>query len=186
MTRLNQLRTEALGVLLNETFRCVEQQMHEGFVALAAKNAQMRNMKAQFFTTHGEVFPTKTPNGASITGIRVTAPPLHFTLIEEFDNIRAIKQRSNFTAIKNFYGDVLTISRNGIVLDALLPAVLVSSLRKKFNPGDYRRLDHGQSPHQYAVEPIETTQENIQKIKDHYQFTIITLRDLLMDNLLLQ
>lgn len=181
MKSCHQLKAKAVEILLEETFSCVDKIVHEAHVIIARKNAQLRNNNTSFFIYEGTIYPKCSSN------IPVRSQPLHYSLLEELDQANAIKDKADFTGIKNYFTAVISQSFYGSVLDALLPGVLVTQLREKFSNEEFSAINRGTN---HASTPplwdIETVREGIVRIQSHYQDTIIHLRHLLMDKLLLQ
>ena len=182
---VNSLKEEALQLLLKESFRHINRMAYEDFSELARKNANIRNINAGFFLFAGEVYPHKDNIGTPVRSNPIAAPPLHYSLFEEYDAIVKRTNSSGMTKLCNYYRAVLSASINGIVLDELLPTILVSSLKHAFTKEQYSLINCGVSDVQSRWQPIEDTRKVIEDIKKHYMDTIIILRNMLMDKFLL-
>lgn len=174
------LQMEAVEILLDETFRHVHEIAHEQYQAIGKTNAQLLLVATTRFIHKGVIYPS-TPTSSYQGGI----PTLHYSLISELESINKLVISADYHAIKNFFVAAISQSHNGIVLDGVLPAVLVNTLRAKFIEYEFKSIDMGICDG-LKPEPLSTTQQNIQLIKDHYASTISTIRNLLMDKLLLQ
>lgn len=189
---VNVLKDKALQILLTESFRYINQLAYEEQFALAQANARVRGVTASFFMYAGDIYPDKTKNGESVRLVNVVAPPLHYSLYEEFDAINKRSVHAGIMDVSNYFRAVLSYSVNGIVLDELLPAVLVNALKGEFTDEEFSLINYGvytaQIPRIMAItgwEPIEATRKTIEDIKRHYANTILILRDQLMNKLLL-
>lgn len=182
---VNSLKERAFQFLLKETFTHIYQAAHDDYVLLARENAHIRQVNASFFTYMGEIYPKKTENGSSIANVQVLAPPLHYSLLASFDTISDRIANAGYTEMTNLFTAILSQSINGIVLDALLPDVLINILKQEFTLEEYALINHGLSQHQHSWQPLEVTKQNIQEIKTHYASSLLLLRGLLMDKLLL-
>jgi hypothetical protein len=110
---------------------------------------------------------------------------LHYSLISELDTINNLTAQADYYYVKNFFIACISQSSNGIVLDNLLPLTLVNALKQALPQHIFKMIDTGVYD-DLKQEPLSITQQNIQKIKEHYATTISTIRNLLMDKLLLQ
>lgn len=174
------LQAEAVDILLDETFRHITATAHEQYQAIGKTNAQLLFVRETRFLHKGKVYPT-----APVNSYQGGIPTLHYSLISELESINKLVTSADYHAIKNFFVAAISQSHNGIVLDGVLPAVLVNTLRAKFIEYEFKSIDMGICDG-LKPEPLSTTQQNIQLIKDHYASTISTIRNLLMDKLLLQ
>lgn len=174
------LQVEAVDMLLDETFRHVNATAQEQYQAIGKTNAKLLLVATTCFLHKGVIYPSTatSPHQGNI-------PTLHYSLISELESINKLAAQADYHAIKNFFVAAISQSHNGIVLDSVLPAVLANTLRSRFTEHEFKSIDMGLCDG-LKPEPLSTTQQNIQKIKDHYASTISTIRNLLMDKLLLQ
>lgn len=166
---------QAQTLLCKEVFAYVDKMTNEAFAQLARENSKIRGCAASHFMYQGAIYPDHSQGG--------TYAMLHVTLYDTFDEIVRQRKDSGREEIKNFFSAVLNISANGIVLDALLPTILVNSLKKEFDEPIYKIINQGSPDHWVS---IETTRTNIIAIKHHYAKTIERLREILMEKFLLQ
>lgn len=191
MRRLNSLRSIALAALLKETFSHFAQHVRQKHIDLVHKNNLIRGTSASYFMHNGFLYPTETPEGLSTIGMQMRAPPLHWSLTGELEQVAKIGREFQYNYIKNFFSDVLSISANGMVLDALLPPVLVDAIRKEFTQReDFETLNHGVE-WQFGVAPAkakpdDAVQADIEHLQYHYEDAIMKVRELLMEKLLLE
>ena len=186
MTSLrNQLNDRSVTILMDEAFMHIHKHMEEGYVLLAKKNSKLRSVSSANFICKGIIYPAIISNVSTTNNVPTPMPTLHYSLLEELDNVNNSLEKAGFHFIKNYFSAVLSHSYNGIVLKELLPSVLYNKLkielpRENFNIINQEFLSQG------IYEPKAVTIKNIAMIKNHYAETIITLRKVLMDKLLLQ
>jgi len=166
-------RMQALTFLCDEVFTYIDQTINESFTVLAKENAKIRGCNSSHFMYKGTIYP-KYPKTGNYS-------MLHVSLYSTLDEILKQEQESGKEDIKNFFSAVLSASANGIVLDALLPAILVSSLKRSTPELAYQTINMSDK-----WIPIETTRTDIVAIKIHYAKTIERLREVLMEKMLLQ
>lgn len=179
---VNSLQEDAVDFLLEETFEHINSIMHEQYKELGRRNAELCHKFETRFIYNGVIYP---PNDIRTIPYGSKLPALHYSLLSELDTINRTIAQSDYHYIKNFFIAAVGQSHNAIVLDELLPSVLVSALKLRFNRTSYNILDTGICGN-LQQEPISTTRANIEKIKSHYADTISMLKNLLMDKLLLQ
>lgn len=181
-------QADAHRLLLKETFAHIEQQQIEAYRDLARESARLNNTQALFFMYNGMVFPEVSPNGTPIRGVHAKAPPLHYSLIEQFDTINGMRSNDMVYRISNFFSEVLEASCNNIVLEALLPPVLVGHLSSKLTAVAFTALNRGYATEYKPSElpSVDTTKKRISEIKSNYSAALEHLRHLLMDQLLLK
>ena len=179
---VNKMKAEAVALLLEETFTHVRQSLIERYTALGKENAKLLNVQEVRFMYAGEVYPNRDvptiPYGSRI-------PALHYSLLGDLETINKAMSQENYHYVKNFFVAVIGQSQNGIVLNKLLPAILIDSLKSKFTATGFKVVDTGVYG-ELKQEPIFITEQNIQELKNHYQATIVVIRNLLMDKLLSQ
>jgi hypothetical protein len=168
-------RMQALTFLCDEVFTYIDQTINESFTVLAKENAKIRGCNSSHFMYKGTIYP-KYPKTGNYS-------MLHVSLYSTLDEILKQEQESGKEDIKNFFSAVLSASANGIVLDALLPTILVNSLKRSMPELAYQSID--KSPPNKIIS-IDTTRTDIIAIKIHYAKTIERLREVLMEKMLLQ
>jgi hypothetical protein len=182
---INYAKGKALCILMEEAFSYIEDMKYNEHVIIAKNNALVRKVSAEFFMYKGGVYPTKDRNGTSIKTVAVIAPPLHFSLMQEFDDLEQLNEKADKTVIKNFFIEVLSKSCNGIVLKEFLPSVLITRLKGALANGDYHAIDFGTLEGK-PIEDVEITKMHIAHIQKHYGEVVTILRNLLMERFLLQ
>lgn len=173
----NKLKDDALQHLMKETFGHVQNNLDEYYRVLAQKNAAIRGVHATHFLYEGDVYPSKPEN--LVRGV----PNLHWSLQEEFDSSTSWMQEAGYYYIKNYFSAVLSLSSNSVVLEALLPNVLVSELKQEMTEAEFHIINHGELARR---DFIQDTLDGVENIREHYATTIVKLREVLMDKLLLQ
>lgn len=181
MLSCNTLKEHALQALMEETFSHVSQSVNEAHGSLAQENDVIRKTNMGFYMHNGKIFPQKQDK--KLTSGRI--PSLHYSLFENFGTIEGLWEKAGYTAIRTYFVTVLSNSFNSVVLEAMLPDILINKLRSEFSTLEFKLLNQGFHDGE-PVESVGETWENVYKIKEHYQQTIVHLRNTLMDNLLLQ
>jgi hypothetical protein len=176
------LQVRAVDILLAETFRHINSTAQELYQSLGKANARLLYTSETRFINKGIVYP---PTNVSTIPYGSQIPTLHYSLLNELDTINRLVAQADYYYVKNFYAAVISQSHNSIVLDGLLPSILVNALKLALPTHDFKSIDMGVYVG-VSQEPLSVTQQNIQKIKDHYHNTITTIQHLLMDKLLLQ
>ncbi|RLB94683.1 MAG: hypothetical protein DRH26_00580 [Deltaproteobacteria bacterium] len=181
MTSLcNELKEKSIDILIKETFQHIADMKQEAYINLARENARLRQIDSKYFFYNGLIYPKTVSNNTPPKVIN-----LHFSLMDEAEKIENKEVDSGYHQIKNYFVAVITHSYNGLVLKELLPKPLINKLRNKLSIEDFDFVDQGVLGNN-AYEPKVITMGNIAMIKNHYAETIILLREILMDKLLLQ
>lgn len=180
MTTVNSIKELAVKVLLDETFSHINKEIHEIYVTLAKENSLLRNIESVHFLYDGIVYPTRNVNGTIKSNKTIPGlPTLHYSLLEDLDKANRLSADAGFNYIKNYFVAVITHSYNGLVLDALLPAMLINTIKRELSPEEFYVINN-------TAEPLVDTKINIARIKNHYSETIINLRKVMIDKLLLE
>lgn len=183
---VNTLKEQALQLLTTESFRYLNQMSYQECTELARENAIIRGVNgARYFMYAGLIYPDKSKVGDPMRLVNVVAPPLHYSLYERFDEITKRTEHAGLTDVSNYFRAVISYSINGVVLDALLPAILVNKLREEFTVEEFSLINDGDPQPANRWESVDVTLQTIEKIKIHYASTIRALRDMLMDKLLM-
>jgi hypothetical protein len=178
---INSLREMAHQQLMNESFRYIQQVETEGLKELAIRNGIIRKTSAKHFFYLGEIHPQEPVTAAPMNN--ANAPPLHYSLYEDYDNIMKRSGDSGIIDVSNYFRAVLSYSNNGIVLDALLPSILVNHLKEFFTDIEYDFINYGGALSERPS--MDETKKNIEDIIQHYKGAIAILREMLMNKLLL-
>lgn len=178
---VQMIQSSAVEILLEETFTHIKSTMDEHYLALGKTNARILNVSEVQFMYKGVIYPeTMTP-----IGYHKKTPTLHYSLLTELDTINQMVAQADYHYIKNFFVAVVNQSKNCIVLDSLLPAILIQRLKEELSEPSFKILDSGLYG-RLQQEPISETRQTIEDIKTHYKTTIQTVQYMLMDKLLLE
>lgn len=179
---LNFVQGRAIDILNKAMFSHIEKINEEDYRALANSNSAKLNIPmANFFLYDGCIYPQTSPNGVPIRGVRVTAPPLHYSLIEQFDEIRKRVSAAGQNEFTNFFISVISISAHEMVLSEVLPTVLLNALKSGLPEGGFDLLNKGIP--QLCMGP-QVTKIALENLKDQWAPTIEKLRQTLMNQLL--
>lgn len=182
IAKLNDLQNEAINFLLKEAFTHINAAILEKYQALVKKNNVLIGKSDFHFMSAGVIYPIQ--NEPTIMH-SISAPALHYSLLNELAEINSMAAQADFHYIKNFFVAAITQSHNEIVLTEVLPMVLVNALKTEYSDYNFKILDRGICG-ALQQEPLSMTKEAIQNIKTHYKSTITMLHHLLIDQMLLQ
>jgi hypothetical protein len=177
---VNQNKERAMSILLDESFKHVQNKLKKIHGDIARKNASIRGISATYFVYDGIIYPNNQTHTTSTGYI----PPLHYSLLEEFDKTTRMMEEAGYTTIKNFFIAILENARHPKVLEELLPQVLVNKLRTEFGD-EFVSVSQGNWDNMQS-ESLELANKRIIHVKENFEECIVMLRNLLMDKLLLQ
>jgi hypothetical protein len=174
---LKETQEWAIAILMRETFDHIQQEQFSRYNELVVKNNRIHKTKGQYFCYEGTLYPVTD----QLTSTSITY--LHWSLLEEFTEIQKLLTDSFYKSVKNYFTAVIGASCNSLVLTALLPDLLVCTLKKQLNSTLFSIIDCGIPNTQ---EPKEYTLTAISNIKKYYPNELKQLHSILMDKLLLQ
>jgi hypothetical protein len=144
MAICNDLKQEALDVLMNETFSYTKKEMAQKHLDIGKRNSQLRGTDVEYFMCDGIIYPLEMYDGTPTAGCNFEGiTTLHFSLMEELQLSNAWMSTAGYERIKNYFAAVLSASFNGIVLDELLLPSLVNKLRRHFKPDQFKSVNLG-------------------------------------------
>lgn len=172
--QFNNIKAEALDILMKETFSIINNNIKIQSALIGKKNAEIQGIANNSFIYNQEGFPENFQHYMYLT--------LHHSLTREMDKLLETRNDDSYTAIKNFFIAILNIVDQGIYLNQVLPEVLVSALSSKLTTYEFKCLNFGDTLNHNK----DATDRIIEDIKIHYAKTITLLKNILMEKLLIQ